>query len=288
MNFYYLADDQTSYSYNREVLLRQAAKSLKVKFVPIIANQVSVTRLPALKKDDLLYRATPGYRSKLIEKILLSYSPVTFYRDVKYGLLEKRISPFFYLSSSAVPTVPFLGGLPRDRKEAKKFMEYLEGPPLTFKIVGGSHGVGVIKVDSFDAFISLVDFLRSTLSSSTTVLVRKYIKHQRQARLVVVGDRVVAGHVNLKSSDFRTNVEEKKRRREVVAFDNKVQQVAVAAVSSLGLELGGVDVLFEEKTGKLYVSEVNFPFYFPTTQELTKINIAREMIAYLVQKSKRS
>lgn len=54
------------------------------------------------------------------------------------------------------------------------------------------------------------------------------------------------------------------------------------AVKALGLEFGGVDVMITNDGPK--VVEVNYPCFFPRCQMLTGVDIAGQMVEYLVNK----
>lgn len=54
----------------------------------------------------------------------------------------------------------------------------------------------------------------------------------------------------------------------------------------MGWEFSGVDILIDGKNA--YVSEVNFPCNFLRAQKTLKLDIALEMVKYLVAKSKAS
>ena len=160
----------------------------------------------------------------------------------------------------------------------------LGGFPVIIKSMGGMHGVGVMKIDSRESFSSIIDYLQT---KDDTFILRQFIEHSEQARIVVLGDQVISSHANMTSGDFRTNAgEEKNRQRENKSYSNEIQDIAVQAVRSLGLEFGGVDIIFDTKTGEPFITEVNFPFFFPGNYRVTGAPIAKMMIEYLVEKSK--
>ena len=75
------------------------------------------------------------------------------------------------------------------------------------------HGVGVMKIDSRESFSSIIDYLQT---KDDTFILRQFIEHSEQARIVVLGDQVISSHANMTSGDFRTNAgEEKNRQREI-------------------------------------------------------------------------
>jgi glutathione synthase/RimK-type ligase-like ATP-grasp enzyme len=85
----------------------------------------------------------------------------------------------------------------------------------------------------------------------TKVILRKFISHTSQGRLVVVGDKVVASDIATMSitHDFRSNVgDDKTRIWEIHTYDKHIESIAIQAVHSYGVEFGGVDILFEKTT----------------------------------------
>jgi glutathione synthase/RimK-type ligase-like ATP-grasp enzyme len=132
---------------------------------------------------------------------------------------------------------------------------------------------------------SLRDYLKG---ADVEVLLRKFINHTCQARLVVLGNQVVASDRATRyiSYDFRTNIsDDKTRKRESYTYSPEIQAIAVQATRTRNLEFGGVDILFEEETEIPYVAEVNFPCDFSGTQGKTGIDIADAMLKYLMKKS---
>jgi ribosomal protein S6--L-glutamate ligase len=68
--------------------------------------------------------------------------------------------------------------------------------------------------------------------------------------------------------------------REINA-DERVLDLAKRAVESLGVEIGGVDVLEDEK-GNFWVSEINLAPQFIGFERVTGINVAKKIVEYLV------
>jgi len=142
-----------------------------------------------------------------------------------------------------------------------------------------------MRVDSLESMRSVLEYLQSL---QVNVLVRKFIEHEYYVRAVVVGDKVVASHATFNmSGEFRTNAgDDALHKREARVLSAEEQAMAVEAVRLLGIETGGVDLLFD-KEGSPFIAEVNFPNNFTTTQSVTGVNIASEMVAYLAKKAKR-
>lgn len=282
MIFYCIIEEENEENLERVKLLKKACDEKRIGFNLLEANKFDFINPPCLEEGDLIYRATPGERATSIERVLLNKKCTAFYKDYKLGLND-RTSSFFMHQKEGLPVVKTIPDLPSDRSILKKYAKFLGGFPLIVKVRGNRHGVGVIRVDSFESLVSIADYLTPMLENK--YFMREYIDHTGQGRLIVLGNKVIASHENkVVEDDFRTNVGNR-RSREAKKFSKEMEDVAIKAVTSLGLEFGGVDLLLC-KTGKYFISEVNFPCHFPTTQTLTKVDIAGKMVEYLVNKSK--
>lgn len=239
--------------------------------------------LPTIEDGDLLYRHGLSERGQTIEKLLVRDNIGHFYTSVA-AALGKRTSSYVYNERAGLPVAKTIPLLPSVESDIQVHVDYLGGFPLIVKVMGGSKGVGVIKVDSIEGLKSVIDYVRDVESM---VLLREFIQHAYYGRLVVVGDRVVASHRTFVMPDeFRTNaagnIEENKQG---FVFSDEVQRVAVKSVQSIGLEYGGVDLLFADND-TYYISEVNFPCGFTSTERIAQTDIAGPMIDYLVTKTK--
>jgi glutathione synthase/RimK-type ligase-like ATP-grasp enzyme len=232
----------------------------------------------------MVYRCVYYDKSKVAERLMMSSDTASF-RNNWASVVDARGCSYFIHKKVGLPVVPSVPFVPNTSEEIEKVVEQLGGFPMIVKVRGGSHGVGVIRVDSLGGLKSLLDYFRS---GQVNILIRKYIPHDHYARLVVVGDRVVASHVAyVMDNEFRTNAgDDTQQRREAVVFSPEVQAIAVRAVQALGLETGGVDLLFD-KHGQPFLTEVNFPHDFSITQHFTGINIAEAMVKHLMEKTQK-
>jgi hypothetical protein len=265
--------------------LIKAAEERGIKVKVINANEVDFFNLPALEKGDLLFRLSGSPRAKRVEKLIISDDVAHFYKDSNYAI-SGRDSSYFYNKQAGLPVIKTIPLLPTKQSDISKHVDYLGGFPLVVKVMGRQDGVGVIQVDTIEGLKSLFDYVRI---EKKTVLLRSFVQHAYYGRLVVIGDRVVASHRTYSSEDeFRTNARgNTDEKKEAIVFPEEVQKVAVAAVKSIGIEFGGVDILFSDN-GEYYISEVNSPCAFNYTQKLTGIDIAGAIIDYLVIKANRS
>lgn len=190
--------------------------------------------------------------------------------------------PLYLIKKSNLPIIKTIYHLTRDRQLLKKYVDYLGGFPLIIKTSGSSHGIGVMKLDSFDSLISVVDYLVKT---QDRFIMRRFIDYTQHARLIVLGNKVI-GSIEYKKirGDFRSNVGDKLNVH-TVNFSNEIQAMAIKATHAINIDFSGTDILIDRE-GNGFIAEVNFPCFFPRVQLATGIDIAGQMIDYLIQKSK--
>lgn len=266
-------------------LLKKSAEARGIAVVTIDTKEFDPDTRLKFTGDDLLYRITTDSRSCLVEKILINRDVTSFHSSYAncIGKLDNVLESTLMHQKNGLPIIPTILALPKNITQAQKHVKTLGGFPVVLKALGGMHGNGVVKIDSMDA---LATTLFSERNNPEGMIMRKFVRHREQARLIVLGDKVIASHANIAGKDFRTNFGDNSERiREVKTYDEKIRKIAVSAVKVLGLEFGGVDILFEEDTGKAYIAEVNFPCFFARTQQLTGIDIAGAMLDFLVRKS---
>lgn len=156
-------------------------------------------------------------------------------------------------------------------------VEYALGFPAVAKHAVGSWGSGVFLVNSRD---ELIDVLREAYPSP--VIVEEYVagSHGRDARIYMVGDTPVAAMRRFgQGGDFRANITGG-GRAEAWQPPTEYVDVARAAMTALGLDIGSVDFLDAQEP---LVGEVNSNAQFASLTETTGIDVAAAVVEYLEQ-----
>jgi RimK family alpha-L-glutamate ligase len=287
MKFMPIIQHSSELDYITTQLLAKACKELAVEFSPIIADEFDFSSPTNISGDDFLYRVSIDDLSKQVEQVLLLNSNVRhFYTDLTTGVLkaDNVFEASLIHQKHGLPIIPTIFNLPLDKERLATYADVLGGFPLILKATGGSHGVGVIKIDSLSSLSSIADFLSSKNQDSTSrFILRKYIHFKSHARLITLEDRVIASiEYHKQGEEFRTNVgsELKVTPQD---FGEKVNRIAIDSIKMLGWKFGGVDILLDED-GSAWIAEVNLPCFFPRAQEITGIDIAKEIVQYALKR----
>lgn len=263
-------------------LLKEACEDLCVNFVHLNPEVITLEDIENVKSTDLMYRISDVFKKDAmeIEYALLSKGVTSFYKDDNSLNVNLEESDSFLLVTKGIKTPDSFFFAPDSREELKKVVKKLGSFPIILKILGGSHGVGVMKFDSFSSLFSGIDFLKE---KSIKFVLKRFINVSESARLIVLGDKVIDS-IAYKSSDddFRSNEGEVQNVFKK-SYSPEVQEEAVKAVKALNLEFGGVDVMIDDSG--YYVIEVNFPAYYPRAESLTKTPISKMMIEFLINKA---
>lgn len=262
--------------------LAAAAKNRGVEINIVEAQKVDFFNLPKLDKGDLLLRIGVSSRAIRIERLVVRDDVAHFYRDAAYAISGRACS-YFYNKQAGLPVIKTVPLLPTWESNIQEYIDYLGGFPMVMKVLGGANGVGVIQIDTIEGLKSMVDYVRHL---KDLVLLRSFVPHDYYGRLIVVGDKVVGSHRTYSvENEFRTNaLGNTGEKKEGIIFSEEVRRVAIQAVKSMGVEFGGVDILFSDN-GEFYISEVNFPCAFYHTQNIAGVDVAGAMIDHLIKKS---
>lgn len=279
MNFYLITSKGNSNITDTFVSACRKNKNINLIIVDVYGYPDKNFKKPVA--GDSLYRATTTPQARQIEIELLGEGVATFYKSYRRGLhggINNAADEKIY-HENGIPTPKTIFIIPKERVDLEKKLEDLNGPPYIIKVSGKQHGVGVMKVDSIESLFSVLDYLNN---DDAKVMIREYIPISSSARLIVLGDKVIDSiEYQAPKNDFRSNVSDPK----VIPkkFSNEIESSAVRAVNSLDIEFGGVDILIHGD--KHFLTETNFPCYFPRAQNITGTDIAALMIDYLYQKS---
>ncbi len=155
------------------------------------------------------------------------------------------------------------------------------GNDVVVKPIFGSEGRGILRVSDPDLAWRTFKTLERTQS---VLYLQEYVNHPGwDLRVFVLDGRVIACMKRFSNDDWRTNVA-RGGKGEVVTIGCHEEELALRAARATGVIVAGVDLLPNPKGG-YYVLEVNG---VPGWRELTrvcKIDIAGELIRWLIQKT---
>lgn len=261
-------------------LLAAACEARGVPYVAIDAEAGSADL--ELRAGDMMFRPAVGFAAMRVEQALHHDAVATFYADGDALFFDGAAAPLIFQKRGLpIPRTALL--LRSERAQIRRAVEQVGGLPVVVKVAGGEGGVGVMRLESWPALLSVLDHL---LASGRAPLLQAYVPDAVHWRLVVVGERVVAAYRNYAyPDDFRSGPSNDPADYEVPAPSARTA-LAVAAARAIRREFAGVDVL-EHDSGRLYLLEANFPCYFPQAQEVGGIDVAGAMVEHLRAKSAR-
>lgn len=150
------------------------------------------------------------------------------------------------------------------------------GFPMIVKETHGSFGKQVWLAQNRNELVGLLN-----AHSPNGMLLQKFIASSvgRDVRVNVVGDQAVASMYRFSETDFRANVSAGGKMRR---YEPNAEQIAAAltACRALGLDFGGVDLLFG-KDDEPILCEVNSNAHIKNLLDCTGVNVAAAILAHI-------
>ncbi len=222
-------------------LLKKSAEAMNLDFIQLDSDHFDplFNYEQFTGQDELVYRCSISHRARIMEQLIIRPQTATFYinyaRSQSYIDNVVRASIIHQNENISIPKTFFL--INKNRNDLRKMVEALNGFPIIIKTVGGSHGIGVMKVDSLASLFSIIDFF---IDQGIAIILREFI-HAPQpthARLVVLNNEVIDSiEYTAPADDFRSN-EGSLPNVKPKLFDDNMKNLAVRAVKVLGLEFG--------------------------------------------------
>ena len=166
-------------------------------------------------------------------------------------------------------------------------LENLEkvGYPLVIKPIVGSWGRGVIPLkdrETADAIIEVRELSDGPLDR--IYYLQEMIKRPpRDIRVIVVGDQVISAMYRTSSGGFKTNIA-LGAEPILCEITKELEDVCMKASKAVGGGILGVDIMEDAKRG-LVVHEVNNTVEFKGLSKVSKKNIPKEMIDFVIKQA---
>lgn len=263
--------------------LKSAANKYNIDFICINSLTYDYSSRLDLENRYLLYNAARD--GQTLESLLLTDNATTFY--INNPSLNQTISSTDWsiiYEKEKLPAPKTIFHITDNRELLRKYVEYLEGFPIIIKVTGGTRGVGTLKIESWQSLISTIDYL---ITTNGKFILRQFINNSGTARLIVLGDKVIASVFRENQfEDFRVSSGEKPIVDYPKEYGEEIYNLAIQATHLANLDTAGVDIVFDKEQNP-YLLEINFPHNFVRPQQITDINIAEKMLIHLIEKSKK-
>jgi len=153
------------------------------------------------------------------------------------------------------------------------------GYPCVIKVLSGSYGKGVHLVQNKEGLVELMEFV-SSLNTTINILIQEYIssKPGKDLRVIVIGGKPV-GAMLRESQDgsFKANIT-RGGLGSSFEMNEEIHYLAVETAKVLGLDIAGVDLLFDKEGYK--ICEANSAPGFEGFERACQINLAKEIVQY--------
>jgi len=224
-------------------------------------------------------------------------SSTTYYQKAVFRHLE-RMGVLFINSSDAIDNVKdklytmqilAQNNIPHPKTMLVKnpidsdYVERNIGFPIVVKSLSGTHGKGVYLADNKTNFEQLVEMMEQ-FNDRFNIILQEFVSDSfgRDLRIIVVGGKVI-GAMKRESSDgdFRANIT-RGGGAKPVELDEQMEYLALESTKLLGLDIGGVDLLYDGDGYK--ICEVNSSPGFNGMEKYTEIRVAEQIVMYVKNK----
>lgn len=231
----------------------------------------------------------PDFAVMLDKDILLGYflksRGVPVYNDPAIiDLCDNKAKQYIALASAGLP-MPATIIAPKvypsfSIRKSGYFEKVLErfGLPLIIKEGHGSFGMKVYLIETEEQFFEKVEALRGI-----DFVFQEFVKSSRgrDIRVNIVGGEIVAAMYRESKTDFRANITNGGEASPIELTEQQ-KVIAIAAARATGAIFAGVDLLFDIDEQPL-VCEVNAAAHIRNILNVTGINVADAMIAYILE-----
>ncbi|MCF2907738.1 MULTISPECIES: ATP-grasp domain-containing protein [Pseudoalteromonas] len=199
-----------------------------------------------------------------------------------FALAEDKFRTSHLLNSQGICTADYRLCHKNDMDGLKQALRDFGGK-LIYKPTDGWGGVGIVKIDSEQALDMLLPFLSRT--DLRYFYVERFIDYDNTDYRIDVVDGKFVGCYGRKApkDDWKTNITSGGSVF-VREPDDEVVELALRAASTLGLEIAGVDLIYDREREEYVVLEVNtIPAFATPEQEALGINFNQAKIDAMVE-----
>ena len=235
-----------------------------------------------LEWSKLLQFYARKHNISVVDDYLFSEGPLRRFKSVmSWQLLDAGIK---YPKSSFVESLIDL------QNELKNW----EFPLIVKMSKGGRHGMGTFFLKEMADFKNLEEKLISRVENAEAegkkgidlrgFLIQEYIANDGDFRVMTVGYKCIGGFKRMPKVEKLVLNQSEGNSVGLAEVPAIVAKVAEDAARVLGVEIAGTDLVISDKTGEVYLIEVNEAPQFKVFEKRTKINAPKIILEHCIQK----
>lgn len=269
---------------------REEAKKLGIKCRIVIPEKFEIvttkrgekclyyTEKPINYPDVLIPRYTMNYFSSAVVREFEKSDTLVLNKSRNRELAKDKLAALQFLSNYNIP-IPktIVAKFPLNIDFVERSLEY----PILIKKTQGSEGKGIILCENRSQLEDIFELMESSINTSTNLILQEFVKksYGKDIRVFVVGGRAIGAILRQSiNNDFKSNVSGGGIAKPF-KLTPEIEWIAVESANAIGLDVAGVDILFDEDGYK--VSEVNASPYFQGFEQATGINVPLEILNYI-------
>jgi len=232
---------------------------------------------------DVIIERSIGYNSGLYAlRLLNSFGVPTINSAEVAGICGDKLLTSATLARDGIPQPHNLSAFtPEAALEAIEIIGY----PVVLKPIVGSWGRLLAKINDRDAAEAVLEHKGRLGSVQHSIFyIQEYIeKPGRDIRTIVIGDRVLTAMFR-KSEHWITNTA-RGGKGELCPITPEIEELSLRAARSVGGGVLAIDLVEHPDQG-LIVNEINHTMEFHTSQPLSGVNIADEIVEFALRNAK--
>ncbi len=200
--------------------------------------------------------------------------------DNNLGEMQYSIDKVSDLAKLALAKMP----LP-DTEYANSYEKFVQmakviGYPVIVKPINTGKGIGVTKIESQKQLEQYVRTRQKGDLKAKQLIIQQYIPYEYDLRILVIGENTFTMRRIPGEGEFRANYS-LGGRVELYSPSKETETLAIQALNSINMSVGGVDVLIT-KDNKQYILEVNHSPGFEGMEKATGQNIAQIFLTHAI------
>jgi len=193
--------------------------------------------------------------------------------------IERSVDKFYALTLLEEAGLPVPRTIVTENADEALKAFYELNSDVVLKPLFGSRGIGSTRISDpniAERIFRALDFHHNVF------YLQEFIPHGcSDVRAFVLGDRVLAAMRRVAEGSWKTNVSLGANPLSI-KLSNELEELAVKAAETVGCEVAGVDIL--ESSSGPFVIEVNSQPGWKGLQSVTNLNIADEIVGFILEK----